>query len=146
MKKIITILIILIVTNAKAQINLSIAESYIKGDTITLYQHLIEKGYTYTNDTIWSSSSGIDSVYEYTHKLGFDKINVVKNTGFIIRPTETDSIDYYSDYIKQLLVYLTNEGEQVKTTEAHENGAMKLTTNYGIVYIIDPREGLIMIY
>lgn len=146
MKKLKTILSLLIVINANAQINLSIAEDYIKGNAITLFSHLTEKGYTQTNETIWESNGGIDSVYEYTHILELDKINIIKNTGFIISPVATDSTDYYLDYIKQLIIYLSEDSELVETIENLNNGAMKIITKNSLVYIIDPRQSLIMMY
>jgi hypothetical protein len=132
--------------NANAQIKLSIAEDYVSGNTLSLFTHLSEKGYEITADTIWSSESGIDSVYEFTHHMGFDIVNVVKNKGLLISPIVNDSIDFYYDYIGQLFDYMTVDSEFTDSFERLEDGLVKIKTKKGIVYIVDPGQAGIMMY
>lgn len=146
MKILNTFFLLLVFSNVKAQIDLSVAEDYIKGDSISLFSHLSKKGYVLTKDTIWPSNIGLDSVYEYTHKQGVDVINVIKNKGFIISPIVSDDTDYYSSYLEQLLTYLIDDGEKVELIENLDNGAMKITTRKEVAYVVDPARVLIMMY
>tara|TARA_R110000796_G_scaffold241232_3_gene362559 strand:- start:119 stop:559 length:441 start_codon:yes stop_codon:yes gene_type:complete len=146
MKKIKTLAVCLIVLNTNAQINLRVAEDYLKGDTVSLFSHLTDEGYVQTNDTVWWSNSRKDSVFEFTHKQRFDTINVIKNNGLIVTTDETKTEDYFLDYLKQLNIYLKDNSKSVKKIDKLDNGAVKLVTKHSIVYIIDPRQSLIMLY